>query len=184
MMLRSSGKNQNSVFMKYFEKEPKVQGIDSIIINAPISRLWPLIQDSKAMESWGPPVKKIEIELLPEQTVEGVGSKRIVYAKFSEKRQGWYNEVRTEQLENKSVTFRINEDSFGMSKMLSDIGAKMELHEINKDKTEFIFTFFHRPINFFGWVMNPMIKMDQKKNRLKALKSLKSFAETGKAIKN
>jgi len=183
-MLRSSGENQNSVLMKYFEKDPKVQGKDSIIINAPISRLWPLIQDSKAMESWGPPVTKIEVELLPEQTVEAVGSKRRVFAKFSEKRQGWYNEVRTEEIENKSVTFRINEDSFGMGKMLNDVGAKMELLEINKDKTEFIFTFFHRPINFLGWFMNPMIRMDQKKNRLKALQSIKSYVETGKALKN
>ena len=183
-MLRSSEENQNSTFMRYFEKEPKVQGIDSIIIDAPISKLWTLIQDSKAMESWGPPVTKIEVELLPEQTVEGVGSKRKVFAKFSEKRQGWYNEVRTEETENKSVTFRINEDSFGMGKMLSDVGAKMELLEINKNKTEFIFTFFHRPINILGWFMNPMIRMDQKKNRLKALRSIKGYVENGKAIKN
>jgi hypothetical protein len=68
--------------------------------------------------------------------------------------------------------------------MLNDVGGKMELIEVSPEQTEFIFTFYHRPINFLGWIMNPMIKMDQKKNRLRALQSIKNYVETGKAIKN
>jgi hypothetical protein len=60
----------------------------------------------------------------------------------------------------------------------------MELEAITPVKTKFIFTFYHRPKNLIGWLMNPIIKLDQRKNRLKALKSIKSYAETGKAIKN
>ena len=40
-----------------FIKVPKVQGRDSIVINATDSGLWPLIHDSMKMESWGPPVE-------------------------------------------------------------------------------------------------------------------------------
>jgi len=170
--------------MNSFKRDPKIQGEDSIIIDKPISILWPLIQDSKQMEIWGPPVEKVEIELLSGQSEENVGSKRKVYAKFTEKRKGWYQEVRTHQDAGKSVTFRINDDSFGIGKMLDDVGAKMELEAIAPDKTKFIFTFYHRPKNLLGWLMNPMIKMDQRKNRLKALKSIKSYAENGTAIKN
>ena len=136
------------------------------------------------MEFWGPPVEKVELELLPDQDEENVGSKRKVYAKFTEKRKGWYQEVRTEQEEGKSIAFRIYEDSFGIDKMLGDVGGKMELEKVSSSKTRFIFTFYHRPKSLLGWIMNPMIKIDQKKNRLKALKSIKSYAETGKAIKN
>ena len=170
--------------METFKREPKVQGQDSVIIGAPVSKLWPLIHDSMQMESWGPPVEKVEIELLPDQDRENIGSRRKVYAKFNEKRRGWYEEVRTGQEEGLSITFRIIRDSFGMDKMLDDVGGKMELEELAADKTKFIFTFYHRPINFMGWVMNPIIKMDQKKNRLKALESIKSYVETGKALKN
>ena len=170
--------------MKYFKKEPKIQGQDTIIIDAPVSKLWPLIHDSIQMESWGPPVEKVEIDLLPDQVAENVGSRRKVYAKFSAKRKGWYEEVRTGQEEGISITFRILNDSFGMGKMLDDVGGKMELEQVTNDKTKFIFTFYHRPINLMGRIMNPMIKMDQKKNRLKALNSIKSYVETGKAIKN
>ena len=136
------------------------------------------------MESWGPPVEKVEIDLLPDQVAENIGSRRKVYAKFSEKRKGWYEEVRTGQEEGISITFRILNDSFGMGKMLDDVGGKMELEQVTNDRTKFIFTFYHRPINLLGRIMNPMIKMDQKKNRLKALNSIKSYVETGKAIKN
>lgn len=182
MMPKSLEKNR--IRMKTFNREPKVQGADSIIIDKPIYNIWPLIQDSKKMESWGPPVQKVEVELLPGQETESTGSKRKVQAKFSEKRQGWYQEVRTHQEEGKSITFMIYEDSFGMGKMLDDVGGRIELKELAPDKTEFIFTFYHRPKSLMGWLMNPMIKKDQKKNRLKALKSIKSFAETGRAIKN
>ena len=182
MMLKNLEKNP--IKMNSFNKEPKIQGFDSIVIDKPSSDIWPLIQDSKQMEFWGPPVQKVEIELLPGQEIEAAGSKRRVSAKFSEKRQGWYQEVRTNQEEGKSITFKIYEDSFGMGKMLDDVGGKIELKELAPDKTEFIFTFYHRPKNIMGWLMNPMIKADQKKNRHKALKSIKSFAETGKAIKN
>lgn len=170
--------------MRNFSKEPKVQGRDSILINAPASTVWPLIQDSTQMESWGPPVVKVEVDLLPHQRVEGIGSTRKVMAKFTEKRHGWYNEVRVGQVDGKSVTFLIVQDSFGMGKMLYDVGAKMELEEIGTDQCNFIFTFFHRPQNLLGFMMNPMIKMDQKKNRLKALESIKQYVEVGTAIKN
>ena len=89
--------------METFKREPKVQGQDSVIIGAPVSKLWPLIHDSMQMESWGPPVEKVEIELLPDQDRENIGTRRKVYAKFTEKRRGWYEEVRTGQEEGLSL---------------------------------------------------------------------------------
>ena len=167
-----------------FTQTPKIQGQGEIIINAPVSVTWPLIKDSKRLEDWGPPVQKIEVYLAPGQTEEGIGSKRKVYAKFTEKRKGWYQEIRTEQIEGRKISFLIYEDSFGMSKILKDVGGAMEVVPEGADKTRFIFTFYHRTKGFLGWLMNPMIKMDQKKNRKAALKSIKSYAEGGAAIKN
>ena len=167
-----------------FLQAPKIQGQDEIVIDAPVSAVWPLIKDSKRLEDWGPPVQKIEVYLAPHQTKEGVGSKRKVYAKFSEKRKGWYQEIRTEQVERKKITFLIYEDSFGMSKFLTDVGGAMEIVPEGKDKTRFIFTFYHRSKGLMGWLMNPMIKMDQKKNRMSALRSIKNYAEGRAPIKN
>lgn len=181
-MMRKS-LEENRIKMEGFNKKPRIQGQDSIVIDKPISDLWPLIQDSMQMESWGPSVQKVEIELLSDQSEECVGSKRKVYAKFTEKRKGWYQEVRTGQEEGKSVSFRIYEDSFGIGKMLDDVGGKMELKEVSANKTKFIFTFYHRPKSFLGWIMNPMIKMDQKKNRLKALKSIRALLKLEKQLK-
>jgi len=170
--------------MYQFSKEPKVQGQDSIVINTPAEVIWPLIQDSMKLASWGPPVEKVEVELIRGQSREGIGSKRKVWAKFNEKRQGWFEEVRLDEQEGKLVTFMIYNDNFGIGKMLVDVGAMMELESLGNNKTKFIFTFYHRPKNLLGWLMNPMIKADQKKNRLKALESIKSYAEKGIAIKS
>ena len=170
--------------MYQFKKEPKIQGQDSIIINASTTIVWPLIQDSKKLELWGPPVEKVKVELLPNQNSEGKGSKRKVWAKFTEKRKGWFEEVRIDEIEGKSVVFMIYNDNFGIGKMLKDVGGMMALESITNEKTKFIFTFYHRPKRVLGWLMNPMIKADQKKNRLKALQSIKSYVETGVALKN
>ena len=167
-----------------YKRHPKLQGQDSIIINAPPDTVWPLIRDSKRLEDWGPPVEKIEVYPNADGSAEGVGSRRKVFAKFTEKRRGWYNEIRTEQIEGRKIVFLIYEDSFGMGKMLEDVGASMELLPEGHNKTKFVFTFYHRPKNLLGWLMNPMIKMDQKKNRLKALQSLKNYAEGRAPIKN
>lgn len=167
-----------------YKRAPKIQGENFIIINAPTSAVWSLIRDSKRLEDWGPPVEKIEVYLDNNQSREGVGSKRKVSAKFTEKRKGWYKEIRTEHIEGRKVTFLIYEDSFGMGKMLTDVGASMEIVPEGSDKTKFIFTFYHRTKNILGWLMNPMIKADQKKNRLKALESIKSYVEKGIALKN
>lgn len=167
-----------------FSQTPKNQGQGEVIINAPVSKVWQLIKDSIRLEDWGPPVQKIEIYLAAGQTEEGAGSKRKVFAKFTEKRKGWYEEIRTEQIEGRKISFHIYEDSFGMAKILKDVGGSMEVVPEGTDKTRFIFTFYHRTKGFMGWLMNPMIKIDQKKNRTKAMQSLKSYVENGTAIKN
>ncbi len=175
---------ENNPITPHYSQTPKIQGQGEIIINAPVSAVWPLIRDSKRLEDWGPPVQKIEVYLRRGQTEEGVGSKRKVFAKFSEKRKGWYQEIRTEQIEGRKIAFLIYEDSFGMSKILNDVGGAMEVVPEGTDKTRFIFTFYHRTKGFMGWLMNPMIKMDQKKNRLAALKSIKNYAEGRAPTKN
>ena len=105
--------------MYQFKKEPKVQGQDSIIINAPTETVWPLIQDSMQLEFWGPPVEKVKIELLPDQIREGKGSKRKVWAKFTEKRKGWFEEVLLDEKEGKSVNFMIYNDNLIRFKLLN-----------------------------------------------------------------
>ncbi len=92
-----------------------------------------------------------------------------MYAKFTEKGKGWYQEIRTDQDEVKSLTFQIYADSFGLDKLLKDGGGKMGLEETASNKTKFIFTLYHCPKRFLGWQMNPVIKMNQNKNRLKVL---------------
>lgn len=159
-----------------FIKPPKLQGVGEIEMNAPIEVVWPLISNSKELENWGPPVQKIEVHLAEGQTREGKGSRRTVYAKMG-KKEGEFEEIRTDQIEGRKIEFHIYEDTFGLDKFLTDVGGAMEVLPAGKNKTRFIFSFYHRTKGFSGWLMNPVIKMQQKRNRNAALKSLKQYAE-------
>lgn len=79
---------ENAHIAPHYSRTPKIQGQDEIIINVPVSVVWPLIKDSKRLEDWGPLVQKIDVYLAPGQTEEGVGSMRKVFARFSEKKKG------------------------------------------------------------------------------------------------
>ena len=110
------------------------------------------------------------------QTEEGKGSKRTVYAQMG-KKTGKFEEIRTDQIDGRKIEFHIYEDTFGMQRILKEVGGAMEVIAENGNRTRFIFTFYHRTNGVMGWLMNPMIKYQQKKNRLLALKSVKEYAE-------
>lgn len=159
-----------------FIKPPKLQGVGEIVINVPIELVWPLISNSKELENWGPPVQKIEVHLAEGQTREGKGSRRTVYTKMG-KKEGKFEEIRTGQVEGRKIEFHIYEDAFGMGRLLTDVGGAMEVLPAGKTKTRFIFSFYHRTRGLMGWLMNPIIKMQQKKNRRAALASIKEYSE-------
>ena len=102
-------------------------------------------------------MENVEVTLLEGQTTEGLGSIRKVHAMFNEKRRGWYREVRTEHVDGRSIAFLIYDDSFGMDRMLSDVGGRTELEPVEDGLTHFTFTFYHRPKNLLGRLMNPII---------------------------
>lgn len=154
-----------------------LQGQDSIVIYAPIETLWTLISDSTRLEDWGPPVKQVEILNNPGQP-EKLGSYRRVDAEMNGK-SGYYIERRVEHVEYKKMRFVMEDESFGISKIMSDTGAAMELEVIDENITRVIFSFYHRPKGIFGHLMNWLIVLrQQRKNRLLALESLKNYAES------
>jgi|GEM_PF-2113404 len=169
-----------------------VQGHDTIEIDAPIEHVWPLIGDSKRLEEWGPPVKRVDVlsrePASPSPTgetigdashsvPEGLGTWRRVYARIG-KKDGWLLEQRVEHVEGRKVGYHITADSFGMGKMLRDVGFSMELEPLGASRTRFVFTFFQRPHGLLGWLMNPLIRLQQGRNRRAALVAVKAFAES------
>ncbi len=107
---------------------------------------------------------------------EKLGSARKVWAEFGRK-SGYFIEHRVEHVEGRKIGYLIDENSFGMDGILLRMGFSLELDPTEDQAMRVTFSFFHDPKGFKGRVMNPMIKLQQRRNRLAALRSLKRCAE-------
>lgn len=167
-------KNQH----QFFTDDPlgaPLQGQDDVIINAPLEQVWTLIADSTRLLDWGPPVVGVEVI---GATPEGIGSYRRVDAEFSGKK-GHFVERRIEHIEGKRMRFVIEEETFGLAKIMRDTGSSLEIESVGSGKTRVIFSFYHRPKGVLGHILNRLIVLrQQRRNRLLALDSLKAYAES------
>jgi hypothetical protein len=153
----------------------QIQGQDAIIIEAPADHLWSLISHSMELCNWGPPVRRVTV--LSDDGVEGYGTWRRVDAEFDGK-QGYFMERRIEHVEGRKIAILIEEETFGLFRLLSEVGSSLEIEPLGPQTTKVIFTFFHNTKGLFGLVMNALvIRRQQRRNRLAALASLKKYAE-------
>ena len=153
----------------------RLQGRDDIVVHAPARILWRLISDSHELPDWGPPVRSVEV-MTNAADAEKLGTARKVQAEFGQK-SGYFLEHRVEHVEGRKIAYLIDEDNFGISSLLSRPGFSLELDPQGDEATRVIFSFFHDPRGFKGRLMNPVIKLQQRRNRLAALGSLKRRAE-------
>lgn len=153
----------------------QIQGQDAIIIEAPAERLWTLISNSMELCHWGPLVRGVKI--LTDDEHEGLGTWRRVDAEFDGK-QGHFVERRIEHIEGKKMAVLIEEETFGLFKLLSEVGSSLEIEPLDPHRTKVIFTFFHNTRGVLGYIMNGLVILrQQRRNRLAALASLKKYAE-------
>lgn len=155
--------------------DSRLQGRDDIVVDAPIPILWQLISDSSELPNWGPPVRSVEV-MANDAEAEKLGSGRKIHAEFGRK-SGYFLEHRIEHVEGRKIGYLIDEDSFGLDRVLLRPGFSLELDSTQDQATRVTFSFFHDPRGFRGRVMNPLIKLQQRRNRLAALSSLKRCAE-------
>jgi hypothetical protein len=137
----------------------RLQGRDDIVIDAPMQILRQVISDSNELPNWGPPVRSVEM-VSHDDGAERLGSARKIQAEFGRK-SGYFIERRAEHVEGRRIGYLIDEDGFGLDLILVSVG----------------FSFFHDLKGSKGRLMNPMIKIQQRRNRLAALRSLKLYAE-------
>lgn len=153
----------------------QIQGQDAIIVDAPPERLWTLISDSIELCNWGPPVRSVKV--LTEDGHEGLGTWRRVDAEF-EGKQGHFMERRIEHVEGRKIAVLIEEETFGLFRLLSEVGSSLEIEPLGTHQTRVIFTFFHNTKGVIGYLLNRFVVLrQQQRNRLAALESLMKYAE-------
>jgi hypothetical protein len=150
------------------------QGRDTVDVDAPAELLWELLADSRELTSWGPPVKSVEV-IGDTVEPERVGTPRKVEAQFGRK-AGHFVEHRVRHVQGRMVAYAIDKDDFGLARFMARPGFSFELERLGTTKTRVVFSFFHDPRGI-GRLLNPLIKVQQRRNRLAALASLKREAE-------
>ena len=153
----------------------RLQGRDDIVVHAPARILWQLISDSHQLPNWGPPVKSVEV-MANVDDAEKLGTARKVHAEFGRK-SGYFLEHRVEHVDGRKIAYLIDEENFGLADLVSRPGFSLELDPKGDQATRVIFSFFHDPRGFKGRIMNPLIKLQQRRNRSAALSALKRRAE-------
>ena len=153
----------------------KMVGKERMVINTKQEIVWQAISDSKVLHLWSPPVNSVTIL---SDNPEKVGTARECHLTFG-KKSGIFKEHRTAEISGQKIEYSIDsEKGIGIHKILKNTGFGLEIFPINENKVELEFKFYHDTNGIFGFLMNPMIKSQQKKDRHLALLSLKKYCES------
>lgn len=152
----------------------RFQGRDTILVDAPADLVWRLIDDSNELIKWGPPVAGVEVIGQPGEP-EALGTARRIHVNFGRK-SGYFLERRIEHVPERRISYLIYEENLGLFRVASRPGFSLEIEPHEGTATHVEFTFWHDPRGV-GRILNPLIRLQQHRNRMKALRSLKSYAE-------
>lgn len=150
---------------------------DEIVIDAPTGKIWSILADSSLLPKFASFVKKVEF-LDATEGHEKLGSRRKCYLAFGNK-SGYQIERRSEEIPRKKISFTLEEESLGMSKVVSDWVGTFDLESLGPTKTKTILSLKYHPKGLFGKIMNAIMMKSRNRTAIKGfLEGLKQYAET------
>lgn len=145
-----------------------------VVINASKEKVWEVFNDQSLLPKWTQDVQTSHYE----QRMASPGQLRknecIVNGK-----KGTIETRCIAMFGKDRAEFSVENDSFGMTKMLLNMSFAAELKEIAPNKTEFIMLSHFSPKNFLLKLMLPFIKKKMGKEVDIMNNGLKKFIETG-----
>lgn len=149
------------------------QGSNEITIDAPVSEVWEVLQNSSLMPNWLSMVKRVEItserKVGPEET-------RKCAVKFRGK-SGYIVERCIEFVHGKHLSYSVDEDSLGFNRLFSDYKFSYTTTPQTPTVTLCRMELFCEPRNFFSRIINVLMKYEFSKTRQHILNSLKAYVE-------
>lgn len=143
-------------------------------VNAPIKKVWDLINDSEGLPLWNPAMKHVKVV---SHQRSGKGEVRECKMLFG-KKEGIFTEECIEHVPMKIITHKMVNDTFGMGKMINDFWFSQEVKELSPDKTKYIIKMYYKPKNFFVSIMNAlMMRGKMAKDTMVIINKMKETAE-------
>ena len=148
-----------------------LQGANSIDIHAPMETVWSILVDPNKLHEWAPMV------------LESHGDKEALDAMRHCKVE--LNNVIGSVVKHcidfeapERVSWIIEEDSFGLSRLLRDFGFDFHLEALEPTRTLLVCSTFYAPRNLAGTIFNPLLFVWRfRKIRLEMLDNIKQLAE-------
>jgi len=147
----------------------RVEIKDEIVVNAPSDVVWEAIEDPSVHADWHPFVTSIHGE-------HGPGATRRCEVRLG-KKTGATEELCTTYDEGKTILWRIERDSSGFLRMVSDWTAGFLLEPAGSDGTRVTAQSVFRPKNLLIGLMMPMVRRKFHQVQQAVLAGLKQFAE-------
>lgn len=146
-----------------------IQGVSEIEINAEVSDVWEVMEDSQRMLKWAPMVKSTTGQK------ESLGSKRSCEVEWSGKISTIVEECIVLS-PNKEIAFKQIEG--GMTGMFNDVGVSFRLINSGNGKTTLRMENFGKPKNVLIKLMSALMMRGQMaKMRQSMLQNIKNIAE-------
>lgn len=149
----------------------KLQARNEAIINAPISKIWSLITDIELLHKVNPGVIKATGSM---NQLNGTRTCEM----DNKGRKGTMTERLIEFIPERKTVWSIENDSMGMSKMLSDTKFCFYLEKMGDNKTKVINESYYEPATFMAKIMNALImKKMMSKIQRQILDNIKNLTE-------
>lgn len=149
----------------------------SIVVQAPVSKVWEIIDNISLIPNYHPEVGKVD--LITGQSKRALGVK--YQCSVLEGRKGSCIEEVVEYIPQQKLSTAMSQDSWGIDKMLADFVVDTIVHPINEHSCTLQFDAYYNPLGFRNKVLNTlMLRRAFKKRSLSVMQGIKRLAETRK----
>ena len=134
----------------------KKQLTRSILSPASLDSIWKVLVDTSKLPHWAPPVESLE---RCEGSGETIGAVRVCKVSLAG-RSGTIVERIVDMKERSYITYVVDDDSFGMSKMFADYAFRLSVCQ-EREQTRITSETFYTPRNPIYTLMNLLIMKRQ-----------------------
>jgi hypothetical protein len=163
--------------MEEYHMKGKFQSSVSIVIQAPCSKVWEIIDDISLIPKYHPEVGKVDF--ITGQSKRALGVK--YQCSVLEGRKGSCVEEVVEYIPQQKLSTAMPQDTWGIDKMLTDFIVDTTVHPIDEHSCILQFDAYYNPVGFRNKILSTlMLRRVFKKRSLSVMQGIKHLAETGK----
>lgn len=157
----------------------KLQSSQSIIISAPIDKVWSFNQDLSKIPQYHPRVQRVEIASGSKFRKNGAS-----YTCFLKDGRNSCTEKDVEIIPFEKIVTSMVGDTFGLTKILTDYTVETIFTKVTGQQTKMEFFHFYSSSSLIVKLLNLIIKNKISRKSLDTLKAIKKVLETSMEEKN